>query len=385
VPKINLKKAAGIAALVVLASALGYRLFLHRPPAAVIEVKKTTVQGRVFGPGTVQSKVPVTVSTKITGILEKLYADQGDRVSRGQLLAELDAQELKSRLHTAQAGGHRARRELARAQADLAKARANLGLAESNYRRDLEVHNQGYISPAAFDTTKAALQVAEGEVAATRAALAAQEAAINQAQAEIQAAEAQHGYTRIMAPMDGLITVRQAEVGNTVVPGGPIFQMVDLGEIWVAAWIDQVQLDQVRPGQPARIRLRSGRVFQGEVARLNQEADTVTRELEVNVRFAKLPEPLVIGEEAEVTIITGQEEAPAVPLGVVLHRDGHAGVLVVAAGRAEFRRITLGFQDDKKAAVPEGLQAGELVILNPAQIKPGQKVNPVVKSDPDRG
>ncbi|MFW6126896.1 MAG: biotin/lipoyl-binding protein, partial [Thermodesulfobacteriota bacterium] len=74
---------------------LGYRLFWYRPSVPVIAVKPAEVQGQVKGPGTVQSKIPVAVSTKITGIVEKLYADQGDRVQKGQLLVELDAAELK--------------------------------------------------------------------------------------------------------------------------------------------------------------------------------------------------------------------------------------------------------------------------------------------------
>jgi len=136
-----------------------YRLFWYRPPVAVMVVKKVEVQGLVHGPGTVQSRVPVTVSAKITGILEKLYADQGDWVKKGQLLAELDALELRAREMAAQAAKNRAQRDIARAQADMIKAQANLGLAQSNYRRDLEVFKPGYISQAAFDTTKAQLMV----------------------------------------------------------------------------------------------------------------------------------------------------------------------------------------------------------------------------------
>ena len=64
--------------------------------------------------------------------------------------------------------------------------------------------------------------------------------------------------------MNGLITVRKAEVGTTLVPGSPIFQMVDLDQIWMAAWIDQALVAQLREGQPARITLRSGREFQGQ-------------------------------------------------------------------------------------------------------------------------
>ena len=370
------KKAVGAGIGMVIIMLLGYRLVWYTPPVPVIAVKVVEIHGRVHGPGTVQSRVPVTVSPKITGILEKLYADQGDRVRKGQILAELDAIELKARAAAAQAARSRVQRDLARSQADLVKAQANLGLARSNYQRDLEVFKPGYISAASFDTTKAQLRVAESEVAAFQAAVAAVQASVKQAESETHAAEALHGYTRIVAPMDGLITVRKAEVGTTVPSGSPIFQMVDLNQIWVAAWIDATQVAQLRPGQPAAIKLRSGRLFQGEVARLNQEADTVTRELEVDVKFAQLPEPLVIGEEAEVDITTGRQTGPAVPLSAVITKNGQQGVIVADKGRGRFQKVTLGLHDGKQTVVLTGLKEGELVIVNPAGLAPGAKINP---------
>jgi HlyD family secretion protein len=364
---------------------LGYRLFWYRPSVPVIAVKPTEVQGQVKGPGTVQSKVPVTVSTKITGIVEKLYADQGDRVTKGQLLAELDAAELQAREAASRAARHRAQRELGRTQADAAKAQANLELAQSNYRRDLEVFQPGYISEAAMDTTKAQLRLAESEQIAAQAQVAAQAAQAAQAESEVKASEALLNYTRILAPMDGLITVRQAEVGSTVSPGAPIFQMVDLDTVWVAAWIDASQIAQLQEGQKAAIRLRSGRRYQGQVARITKEADTVTRELEVNVAFNTLPEPLVIGEEAEVTITTGHQKAPAVPLAAIVTREERTGVMVVDDGRLAFRPVTLGLNDGKRTAVLEGLQEGDLVAPQPVTFKPGARVKPVVKSLEDKG
>jgi multidrug efflux pump subunit AcrA (membrane-fusion protein) len=343
-------------------------------------VKKVEVQGKVHGPGTVQSRVPVTVSAKITGILEELYVDQGDQVQKGQLLAKLDAAELRAREMAAQAAKSRAQRDLARAQADMIKAQANLVLAQSNYQRDLEVFNPGYISKAAFDTTKAQLKVAEGEVAAAKATVTAQQAAVKQAESETHAAAVVHKYTHIVAPMDGLITVRKAELGTTIVPGTPIFQMVDLNCLWVAAWIDETEVAQLREGQPATIKLRSGRTFQGEVVRLNKEADTVTRELEVDVKFAQLPHPLVIGEEAEVDIDTGRQTAPAVPLSAIIERQGAKGVLVVAKGVAQFRPVSLGLRDGQRVAVLEGVKEGEMVIVNPAGIEPGKKVRPEIRT-----
>jgi HlyD family secretion protein len=376
------KKAIAVAVGILIIIFGAYRLFWYRPPVGVIMVKKVEVQGKVHGPGTVQSKVPVTVSAKITGILERLYADQGDHAQKGQLLAKLDAAELKAREMAAQAARSRAQRDLARAQADMIKAQADLNLAQSNYQRDLEVFKPGYISKAAFDTTKAQLQVAESQQAATKATVTAQEAAVKQAESEVHAAAAIHKYTDIVAPMDGLITVRKAEIGDTIAPGSPIFQMVDLDQIWVAAWIDETKIAQLREGQPATIKLRSGRDFKGEVARLNKEADTVTRELEVDVKFAQVPHPLAIGEEAEVDIDTGRQQALAVPLSAIITQKDKKVVLVADKGRLRFQKVTLGLQDGARAAVTKGLKAGDLVVIKPAGLLPGTRISPKIQTGP---
>ncbi len=210
--------------------------------------------------------------------------------------------------------------------------------------------------------------------------MTALEAAVKQAESETHAAAALHNYTRILAPMNGLITVRKAEIGTTIAPGTPIFQMVDLEQIWVAAWIDETQVAQLREGQKATINLRSGWVSQGEVVRLNKEADTVTRELEVDVKFAQLPEPLVIGEEAEVDIATGRQTAMAVPLSAVITRNGSKGVSVADKGLTRFQKISTGLQDGKKIAVLEGLKEGEIVVINPAGFEPGKPIRPEVRA-----
>jgi len=364
----------GIAAALLLAAFAGFRA-LSPPRVTVAVVKTEQVQGKVHGPGTVQSRVPVTVSVKITGIVEKLHADQGDRVKKGQLLAELDFTELKARGAAARAASSRAQRDLARARADLLRAQANLGLAGSNYQRDLEVFKPGYLSGQAFDATKSALRVAESEVAVSKAAITALEAGATQAQQDARASGELFGYTRILAPMDGLITSRKSEIGTTVSPGTPLFQMVDY-QIWAASWIDESQIAALRVGQKASITLRSGRVFEGEVARLGNAADTVTREVEVDVKFHRLPDPLVIGEESEVAIETSRRTAPAVPLSAIVTRNGRRGVLVVEGGRARFRPIAVSVQDGQRAAVTKGVKEGELVIVEPAEIEPGKKVSP---------
>lgn len=369
------RKMAGIVIIALIAIFACYRIFLYRPLVPVAIVQKMTLRNMVQGPGTVQSKVPVTVSARITGILEKLYADQGDRVKKGRLLAELDSAERLAREAATRAAQVRASRDLASAKADLAKAQANLVLAKSNYQRDLEVYKQGYISPAAFDVTKAALHVAQSDVSAKEAAIKALEASVSQAKSDTRTARVVLGYTRIHAPMDGIITVRRSEIGDTISPGTPIFQMVGY-PIWSASWIDETKLGLLHAGQKALIKLRSGQTYHGEVARLNKEADTVTRELEVDVKFDTLPKPLCIGEETDVNIDVGSQTALAVPLSAILARNGHRGVIIVSGGRTHFKSIVPGLHDGQRALVLKGLKEGDMVVVDPSEIGPGRKVTP---------
>jgi HlyD family secretion protein len=371
--KVVIRIVLALALVVVAALAVARALSPVRVPAMVVAA--TEIRGTVRGPGTVQSKVQVTISGKITGILTRLHADQGDEVKAGQILAELDSTELKSRTAAAQSARGRSERDLARARADLLKAEANLGLARSNHARNEEVFKPGYIPAATFDASKSALRVAESEVTASKAVVDAIQAGAAQAEHEAAATKDILGYTRIVAPMDGLIIARKAEVGTILPPGAPIFQMVDY-QVWAASWIDERMIADVRVGQKASIVLRSGRTFEGEVARLGSAADTVTRELEVDVKFSTLPSPLVIGEESEVTIETGRRVALAVPLSAILVRNGTQGVLTIAGGRARFRPIVTGTRDENYAAVAKGLQAGEIIVLHPAEVAPGKKVRP---------
>jgi HlyD family secretion protein len=378
--KLNTNKKTVLAGLVIAVLFLvGYRLFWYKPAAAVIEVKRQIVQHRIHGPGTVQSKVPVSVGAKITGIVQELNADQGATVKTGDVLAELDTAELQARVESSRAAMARARQDVEKARSSVTKAHAGLVLAQSNYRRDLEVFNAGYISQAYFDSTKAQLKVAESEHAEAQKTAEAAQAVLEQASAEVKTTEATLDYVYIRAPMDGLITARTAEIGDTITPGIPVFTMVDLRYIWVAAWIDQARIAHLKENQPATIRLRSGREFKGKVARINKEADIVTRELEIDVMFASLPEPLVIGEEAEVFIIAGSEDCAAVPVAALLSRDGKTGVLVVEKDKIVFREASLGPQDEKMVSVVKGVSEEELVVIEPKLFKPGQKVKPTIK------
>jgi hypothetical protein len=99
----------------------------------------------------------------------------------------------------------------------------------------------------------------------------------------------------------------------------------------------------------------------------------------VDVKFDKLPKPLVIGEEGQVEINTGHQTAVVVPLSAIIAKNGGKGVLVADNGLLGFRKVVLGLQDGASTAVTEGLKVGELVVVKPAGLMLGKKVRPEVK------
>ncbi|HEX9596575.1 MAG TPA: efflux RND transporter periplasmic adaptor subunit, partial [Anaerolineales bacterium] len=221
------------------------------PQVRVVEIHEGVVQREVHGPGTVQARIAVNVSSKVTGVIKEVRADQGDTVGQGQLLATLVDDDLAALAAGAQASLAAAEHDVAAAEALLAKARADLSLAQSNYERDLQLFRDELISRQAFDQSTATLRAAESGVASAESTLAARRAQFQAVQEQLRQAEAQLSYTRITSPMDGFVTARKLEAGSTVVPGAPIFQMVDPTTAWVATFIDQTLVGSIQVGQPA--------------------------------------------------------------------------------------------------------------------------------------
>jgi len=369
------KVVAGAAALAAIAALGAAYSFWRAVPVTTAEAVQGRVALRVTGPGTVQARVPVTLSSRITATVARIDADVGDTVKRGQLLAVLDDRDLAAR--RAVAGGQQdaSMRNIEAAQATVAKAQADLELAQSKHRRDSELLRSGFLSQSSLDTSAAALQSALANLDNARAGLAAREAEKLALAHEVRYSDTVLSFTRIIAPSDGVVILRQAEMGATVVPGSPIFRLADPATLWIAMRVDESVVGRVKVGQTASIRLRTGETHAGKVARIARQSDAATRELEVNVSFDSPPERFAIDQEAEVTILAGEDTGTVVPLAALVRdREGRLGVLVVNDARADFRRVETGSADAKQVIVSKGLAGGERVVAPAAGIKAGMRV-----------
>lgn len=348
---------------------VGYLIYLARfspVPVTGHQIERGDIVAEVMGTGTLEARVRVTISPKISGRIEEILVDQGDRVSEGDVLVRLDNDELAQQVEIAVATVGASQAAVERLKTDRGRAVAVLTQARREHARTERLIPSKAISQSQFDEAVESLAVAE-------AGMARAEAAIVEGGKEVVAAEKTLAYhharltdTKLTVPFDGLIVRRQRDPGDVVVPGSPILQLVSLEQLWISAWIDETEMARIQVGQPARVvfRSKSERSYPGEVARLGKETDRETREFIVDVQVLELPKNWAVGQRAEVYIKTARKDnVTLLPATYVRRRENAPGVFVNLGDRAAWRSVTLGLRSPEMVEVVDGLQPGDTVIV----------------------
>lgn len=336
-----------------LLTALGLLLILKftvmAPPlVTAVTVERRDLTSQVYGNGTVEAKIVIGVSSKVTGRIEILYADQADKVKTGQILAKLEDEDFRQQVLETQAEMRKSEANLAAEEANSQKARASLELAEKNYHRADDLVNRDLVAQQELDEQVAALEVAKRELERSEAAVDAASKSRLAAQAALAFAETKSSDMLVRAPQDGVIISRDLEQGATVTPGLPIFRMADPTILWVNANVDEAKRKTLAEGQEAVIYLRSmpQEKLRGRVARIGLESDRVTEEIEVDVIFDPPLSSFRIGEQAEVYIVTGtRTNAHALPAAAVVSKGKQRAVWLINDGKLHRQEIVVGMED----------------------------------------
>ncbi len=348
----------------------------------VVGIKKRDLTAQVYGNGTVEAKVVVGVSSKITGRIVELFADQGDLVKRGQLLARLENDDFRHQEQQSEAGLNKSAASLIIEQANLQKAKSNLALAEKNAQRFKTLSEKNMVSKLEAEQYDTTCQVAREEVARSKATVDAVHMEQRASSAALGFAKSKVADTLIYAPQDGIIITRDLEKGATVSPGMSIFTLADPRTVWVKANVDESQLQGVSVGKKTLITLRSSPNEQlpGQVARLGHQSDRVTEELEVDIAFNEPLKNFRLGEQSDVYIVTGiKKDTPSLPSASIVAKEKKRGVWVVKNGKLTFKEVTVGIMDRRNfTEIVTGLDGSERVAIAPppemAKFQEGMKV-----------
>lgn len=332
---------------------------LRSGPLAPIALTVTTVESRSVAPslagiGTVQARYTYRIGPTVAGRVKQLDVHVGDRVQAGQVLGMMDAVDLDQRIRAQQAAIRSA--EAALRQAEVRRAFAHT--QAQRYEQLLAVRS----------TSEEMVVTKRQELALADAALSATRADILRLQAELEAVRAQRGNLRLIAPVAGLVTARDADLGTTVVAGQTVIEVIDPTSLWVDTRFDQIAANGLAAGLPARVVLRSrrGQPLDARVLRVEPRADAVTEETLAKMVFGALPVPLPpLGELAEITVqLPALPAAPAVPNAALRTVNGKLGAWKLAGQGLAFAPLELGRGDlDGWVQVSQGLAAGDRVVV----------------------
>ena len=362
------------------------KMIVFAPPEVkIVNAEKRDLSAQVYGNGTVEARVVVGISSKITGKVLQLYADQGDHVKKGRLLARLENDDVIHQQLQSEADVGKADAALTVEMATLKKAMANLELAGNNVRRFRDLAAKNLVSKLEAEQYENTYQVAEEEVARSNAAVESARMGLTANRAGLGVARSKVADTFIYAPQDGVIISRDLEKGATVTPGMAIFRLADPQTVWIKTNVDESQLKGIAVGKKASITLRSmpGDQLQGQVVRIGRESDRVTEELEVDVAFSQVFKDFRLGEQADVHIITEDKKGVlSIPSAALLSKGKSRGVFLVENNRLKYREITAGIEDPQNfTEVLGGLTGVEQIAMAPRQkmmnFREGMKVKRV--------
>ena len=360
-------------------------------PSKLAKVERGDLAKSVVATGKVEPITKVEIKSKASGIVKKLYVDAGDRVKKGQLLAELDKEEIEARVAQAKAQTEASEASLKGTQADLERAKVDaegpdLPMLKRAYDRAQGMAKEGVVSASALDDAQKNYEMSLNKQNVAKAQLQVLHAKIGQAQAQVaqdhanlKQLEEQLGYTTIMSPIDGIILSRDVEVGDAVssilVLGSTatlIMTEGDISEVYVKGKVDESDIGKVYMSQPARIKVESfkDKTFNGKVTKISPmgvEKDNVTT-FEVRVSINNPGGELKAAMTANAEIILEEHKGVLqIPEGAILYdKDKKASVEVPDPKGKEGKNkvaVNIGISNGAKTEVLSGLKEGDQVVL----------------------
>jgi HlyD family secretion protein len=368
---------------VIVSAAAGAVWWLLLSPVTVAThtVAAGTITAEVMGTGTLEARTSAIIGPKIGGLISRIAADQGDRVNAGDLLIQLEDNDITQQVAMAESEVAAATATVDRLRAARDRAEAVLAQARKNHNRVAELARRKVAAAEDLDKALEALSIAEADLSAAETAIVEGQKRLIAAQHALEYQRARLHDTSIEAPFDALVVRRDREPGDVVAPGASVLQIVSTDEMWITAWVDETELARLRDGQTARVVFRSEpqAEYAGTVARVGRETDRETREVVVDVRVERLPAQWAVGQRAEVFIrVDRRENVTVIPNGLVLAREGKTGVMVHENGKARWRPITVGLRGREASEVTGGLSPGDIVVssvdTSSGQLSEGRRV-----------
>ena len=386
----------GVVALVILVGcgfgiAAALRPNHQLDPSKLASVERGDLARSVVATGKIEPLAKVEVKSKASGIVEKIFADYGDRVKQGQVLVELDKEQLRAQVAEARANLQAAEAAVQSAKATFERNQVDaegpdVPFLKATVERNRKLAAEALVSTAALEDAEKGYQLAlnkqlsgQRNVAVSRAEISRAKAQVAQMQAALDNAEQDLRNSTIFSPMDGLVLSRDVEVGDAVssilILGSQatnIMTLGDVSEVYVKGKVDEADISKVYLGQPARISVESlkEKKFTGKVTKISPlgvEKDNVTTfEVRVSIQNPTGELKANMSANAEIILEEKQKVLMVPEAAVIYDKDRHTFLETPDPGSKTGRRklpVKLGISNGVKTELVAGLKEGQQVIL----------------------
>jgi HlyD family secretion protein len=371
-------------------------------PVETVLLHQGTVERRLHLTGNIVAEATVDVFSKVSGILEKMEVDQGDRVKADQVVAMVEREEKEAELQEERAAVDVLRakwaqietgarpEEIAQAEQLVRQTKASWETSLDNYRRLKNLKDRDFISQQGLDEAalKVTVSAAEHRSATEKLTLlkkgARQEdrdallAQMQEAEAAVRLAEIHLKNTTIRAPVSGIISKRYMDLGALVGTSTPILRIVAMDRVKVIVQVVESELAQLSSGAAADIRVDAyeDEVFKGTVARVSPTVDSESRTADVEIRADNREHRLKPGMFARVNLVVQRRNGVLVlSKDSLLKESGPPRVFVHDSAKASLRKVTLGLEGERYIEVLGGLQEGdEIIVAGHYELRDGMPV-----------
>ena len=337
----------------------------------------------------------VDVHPKVTGFMEKINVDIGDRVHRGQVLAVLEVPELNAQLKGTGFEMERSKDELLRAQHEIKRAEATHAALHADYQRLLEASKAqpGLVAQQELDDAQSKDLSSESQVDAAKAAAAGAQEHTQVAGADNERVQALKNYTNVTSPLDGVVVWRYADTGALIQSGTnsneqdiPIVRISQSGLLRLRMPIPENDIQFVHLGDQMEVRVDAiGRSFTGKIVRFTRDVNFETRTMETEIDVENRDLSISPGMYANTQMqLAHADNVTTIPVeALVLKGDQQAVYCLDSENRIRIRTVQVGLRGSKLAEIKNGLEPGDRVVLGGQEnYTEGERVAPIVTQGP---
>jgi multidrug efflux pump subunit AcrA (membrane-fusion protein) len=353
------------------------------PRMDVVTVQRSAANSELELPGSIEAITEAPILARASGYLLHRMVDIGDRVKSGQSLAEIEAPDLDEQVHQAKANLQQARAALEQSLANYDQGKSNMQFARVTAERWARLAARGVVSKQENDQYQSQSEAQTANLQALEKAIAAQRSTVSAAEASLARLEKLQGYLMVKAPFDGVITLRNVDVGVLVNAGTTLlYRIAQTDTLRTYINVPQADTSSIRPGQTARLSVSNlpGRQFTGAVARTANALDPNSRTLLVEVHVPNADGTLLPGMYAQVDLNSTRAHPPLlIPSeALIVRADGNHVALVRPDHTVHFQTIQIGRDYGDRLEVNGGLEEGDLIIPNPGDVaREGLRIDPV--------